>query len=138
MERLTSGLRHQYLYGLAVDSGDPNTIIVSSWCGPGPAYVVEDAESFVYRKSDEEENWKAISKGLPEPGGTTITTLVANPKVAGEFYAVNNHGIFVSIDSGISWKRLDIEWSKEYYSESPRGFAVASNWNVLIANRGRI
>ncbi|MGA7899278.1 MAG: hypothetical protein WCA39_10500 [Nitrososphaeraceae archaeon] len=124
-KELTSGLRHQYLYGLAVDSGDPNTVIVSASFGPSTAYLVEDAESFVYRKSDEEENWKAISKGLPEPGGTTITTLVANPKVAGEFYAVNNHGIFVSIDSGISWKRLDIQWSKEYYSQSPRGFAVA-------------
>lgn len=126
-KELTRGLRHQYLYGLAVDSGDPNTVIVSASFGPSTAYVVEDAESFVYRKSDEEENWKSISNGLPKPHGTTIATLVANPKVAGEFYAVNNHGIFISRDSGISWKGLDIPWPKEYYSQCPRGFAVAYN-----------
>jgi hypothetical protein len=50
--RLTAGLRHHYLYGLAVDSGDPNTVIVSASMGPGKAYYTEDAESFVYRKSD--------------------------------------------------------------------------------------
>ena len=27
--------------------------------------------------------WKAISKGLLEPSGTTITTLALNPKAAG-------------------------------------------------------
>jgi hypothetical protein len=47
----TAGLRHYYLYGLAVDSGDPNTVIVSASIGPGQAYYTEDAGSFVYRKS---------------------------------------------------------------------------------------
>jgi len=46
-------------------------------------------------------------KGLPEPRGTLISFLAANPKVAGEFYAVNNRGIFCSADSGISWKMLE-------------------------------
>ena len=124
---LTRGLRHQYLYGLAVDSGNPNTVIVSASFGPSTAYYVKDAESFVYRKSDDEENWKLISNGLPESGGTTIATLVSNPKVAGELYAVNNRGIFISIDSGISWKQLDIQWSKEYFSQCPRGLAVVYN-----------
>src|SRR5919201_102941 len=61
----TAGLRHHYLYGLAGDSGDPNTMIVSASIGPGKAYYTEDAESFVYRRSDDdgEKKWKAISKG---------------------------------------------------------------------------
>jgi hypothetical protein len=33
--------------------------------------------------------------------------LAANPKVAGEFYAINNRGIFCSTDLGSSWKMLD-------------------------------
>ena len=49
---------------------------------------------------------RLVSKGLPEPRGTIISILAANPKVAGEFYAVNNRGIFCSTDSGISWKML--------------------------------
>jgi hypothetical protein len=34
-----------------------------------------------------ETNYNA---GLPEPSGTIISILAANPKVAGEFYAINN------------------------------------------------
>ena len=89
-------------------------MIVSASIGPGKAYYIEDAESFVYRRSDDEEKWKAISKGLPEPSGTTITILASNSKAAGELYAVNNHGIFISTDSGVSWRGLDIQWPKEY------------------------
>jgi photosystem II stability/assembly factor-like uncharacterized protein len=126
-KEFTSGLRHQYLYGLAVDAGDPNTVVASASFGPSTAYVVEDAESLIYRKSLEEDDWKPISNGLPESSGTTIATLIANPKVAGEFYAVNNHGVFISVDSGLSWNRLDIQWCKEYFSQSPRGFAIAYN-----------
>ncbi|HEY7082967.1 MAG TPA: hypothetical protein VH500_25015 [Nitrososphaeraceae archaeon] len=126
-KEFTSGLRHQYLYGLAVDSGDPNTVIVSASFGPSSAYVVEDAESHIYRKSLDEKDWKPISDGLPESSRTTIATLIANPKIAGEFYAVNNHGVFISVDSGLSWNKLEIQWSKEYYSQSPRGFAIAYN-----------
>jgi photosystem II stability/assembly factor-like uncharacterized protein len=123
-KRLTEGLRHHYLYGLAVDSEDPNNVIISASLGPGSAYYFEDAESFVYRKSDDGKKWEAISNGLPEPNGTTITILASNPKAAGEFYAVNNHGIFISIDSGVSWKRLDIQWRKEYFSQNPLALAL--------------
>jgi hypothetical protein len=37
------GLRHHYLYGLTVDSGDPQNVIVSASMGPSSAYTVEDA-----------------------------------------------------------------------------------------------
>jgi photosystem II stability/assembly factor-like uncharacterized protein len=99
--RLTEGLRHHhYLYELAVDSRDPQNVIVSASVGPGSAYSVEDAEAFVYRRDG--KKWKkAISNDLPEPKGTTITVLASNPKIAGEFYAVNNGGLFISTDSGI-------------------------------------
>jgi len=123
-KEITKGLGHQYLYGLAVDSGEPDTVIVSASFGPNTAYVADDAESLVYRKSHE-EYWEPISNGLPDSSGTTISTLLANPKASGGFYAMNNHGVFISADSGLSWKRLDIQWSKEYYSQCPRGFAIA-------------
>jgi hypothetical protein len=73
-------------------------VVVSASIGPRKAYYTKDAESFVYRRSDDAEKWKVVSKGLPEPTGTTITILASNPKAAGEFYTVNNHGIFVSND----------------------------------------
>ena len=50
VEQALEGLRHHYLYGLAVDPGDPQNVIVSASIGPSSAYTVEDAESFVYRR----------------------------------------------------------------------------------------
>ena len=47
----TEGLRHHYLYGLAVDSGDPQTVIVSASLGAWQAHSIENANSEVYRRS---------------------------------------------------------------------------------------
>ena len=100
--RLVGGLdSYDYLAGLAVDSGDPNTVIVSASQWANKAHSIEDAESLVYRRtssssptSDANNNddnnskgWKLVSKGLPNPTGTLISVLAANPKVAREFYA---------------------------------------------------
>jgi hypothetical protein len=139
-KRLVAGLGdYDYLVGLAVDSGDPKTVIVSASKGPYQAHSREDPESTIYRKtsstkdaSDDDNNnsnddrWKAVSNGLPEPRGIIISILAANPKVSGEFYAVNNRGIFCSTDSGISWKMLNegIEWPKEYLTQHPFALAV--------------
>jgi photosystem II stability/assembly factor-like uncharacterized protein len=125
--RPVEGLRYQYIYGLAVDYDDPQIVIVSASMGPGTAYSTENAESFVYRREEDDKKWKAISNGFPEPTGTTISVLASNPKVSGEFYAVNNHGVFCSADSGISWKRLDIQWPKRYLSQTPWALAVGNN-----------
>jgi hypothetical protein len=107
-KRSVAGLDdYDYLFGLAVDSGDPKTVIVSASSWPYKAYSFEDADSLVYRRmvsrqdSGDDKEWNVVSKGLPEPRGTLISFLAANPKVAGEFYAVNNRGIFCSTDSGV-------------------------------------
>jgi photosystem II stability/assembly factor-like uncharacterized protein len=136
-KRSVAGLDdYDYLFGLAVDSADPKTVIVSASQWPYKAYSLEDAESVIYKRTlssvgdtassnDDEEKWKLVSNGLPEPRGTLISTLTANPKIAGEFYAASNRGIFCSSDSGISWKMLDdIQWPKEYLSQHPWALAV--------------
>ena len=102
---------------------------------PWQAHSIEGARSVVYRRtsssveendtSSQEKGWKLVSKGLPEPNGTIISVLGANPKISGEFYALNNRGIFCSSDSGISWKMLDdIQWPKQYLLQHPRALAV--------------
>jgi hypothetical protein len=108
-------MRHTYLYGLAVDSGDPQVVIVSASVGPGRAYSIENAESFVYRRDKDGKKWEAVSNGLPGPS----YLLAANPKDKGEFYAANNRGLFMSTDSGISWREIDIHWPKEYNLQPP-------------------
>jgi photosystem II stability/assembly factor-like uncharacterized protein len=123
-EILVSGLRHYYLYGLAVDCKDPEDVVVSASSGPWSAHSSEDAESFIYRKSSDGERWNLVSAGLPNPAGTIITILAANPVNAGEIYALNNRGIFCSLDSGLSWKRLEIPWPKEYLLQHPWSLAI--------------
>ena len=119
-----AGLKHRYLYGISVDSQDPQTVIVSASSGPWQAHNAEDAESFIYRRSEGTGQWELISKGLPESGGTMIPILAASSKNAGEFYLVSNRGIFCSTDSGISWNALDISWPREYHSQHPWSLAI--------------
>ena len=123
--RPMAGLKHHYVYGLAVDPRDPEIVIVSASSGAWQAhYAGQDAESFIYRRSEDDEEWELISKGLPEPSGTIIQILDASSKNGGELYALSNRGIFCSIDSGISWKALDIAWPKKYLSQHPWSITV--------------
>ena len=125
-KRPTAGLKHHYLYGLAVDPADPHTIVVSASQSAWQAHSVEGANSLVYRRSLENDGgeWKAISNGLPESRGTIVAILAANPKNSGEFYAINNRGVFCSIDTGLAWRELDVSWSKEYLSQHPWALAI--------------
>jgi hypothetical protein len=123
--RRMEGLRHGYLVGLAVDSGNPDVVIVSVSDGPFKSFSHNNAETFVYRKDEDSKGWKVISNGLFEPNGTTASILSSNQKVPGEFYAVNNRGIFISNDSANSWSKLNTEWPKEYLLETPWSLAIS-------------
>ncbi len=125
--RPTAGLKHHYLYGLAVDPADPNTIVVSASQSARQAHSIERANSLVYRRSIENYGgveWKAVSNGLPQSEGTIIAILATNPKNKGEFYAINNRGLFCSTDTGLAWRELDVSWSKKYLSQHPWALAV--------------
>lgn len=123
--RPMEGLRHGYLFGIAVDSGTPEIVLVSASNGPSRSYVAEDAETFVYRKDAIDGNgWKSVTDGLPKAMGSTMMSFAPNVKTPGEFYAVNNHGLFHSTNSGLSWRELDILWPKEYLHQTP--------WNLVI------
>jgi hypothetical protein len=63
--------------------------------------------------------------GLPNPSGTTITILASNPEVSGEFYAVNNRGLFILLIQAFHGEDFDIQWPKEYLLQSP-GVIVVS------------
>jgi hypothetical protein len=60
-------------------------VIVSAATGPGKAYSTENAESFVYRRDEDGQKWKAVSNGLPESMGTTVAVPTSDPNTAGQF-----------------------------------------------------
>ena len=68
--------------------------------------------------------WKNVTDGLPKARGSTIMIFTSNVKTPGEFYAVNNHGLFLSTDSGSTWKKLDTLWPKEYLKHTPWSLAI--------------
>jgi hypothetical protein len=90
--------------------------------------VAENAETFVYRKDGADGNkWETVTDGLPEPRGSTIMSFAASAKTPGEFYGLNNHGLFLSTNADSSWKKLDTLWPKEYLQQTPWALAISEN-----------
>ena len=115
---------HTYLFGLAVNSIDPQNIIVSAASSAWKSHSIQDLESFVYRRSSDDKKWNLITDGIPNSKGTVISMLESNPNRGDEFYCLNNRGIYCSKDSGISWEILEIPWPKEYYLQHPWALAI--------------
>jgi photosystem II stability/assembly factor-like uncharacterized protein len=107
--RPMDGLRHGYLVGVAVDPGDPETVVVSGARGPYVAYRPGTAEGYVYRKAAGQPFTLAM-EGLPDSQGTVASRLATHPDWPGVFYAANNRGLFRSDDGGKTWTALEIPW----------------------------
>ncbi|HZU15714.1 MAG TPA: glycosyl hydrolase [Candidatus Dormibacteraeota bacterium] len=103
--RPDQGIERHYLYGLAVDPGDPDTILVSAAASPRAAHDPAAADATIYRRSGDGP-WREVGEGLPETRGSLRAFLAAGPAEPGTFYAGNNRGLFRSADGGLSWERI--------------------------------
>lgn len=119
------GLRHGYLFGVAVDPADPDRVVVSAAPGPFQAYSAASADTHLYVK-DGEDPWTPVQEGLPEPRGTTISVLATTPTEPHAIYAANNRGLFHSRDGGSRWERLGVRWPEGLHCQSARALALAS------------
>lgn len=109
--RPIDGLRHRYMVGVAVDPGDPETVVVSAASSPWVAYTPRNAESFVYRKMMRGP-FEPAMEGLPDSEGTTASRFATRPDEPGVVYAANNRGLYRSINAGRAWKELKVPWTK--------------------------
>lgn len=107
--RPDAGLSYHYLWSVAADPADPNTLVISAAPGPQEAHNPMHAESAIYRRSGTGQ-WQQVRNGLPAPQGLLASVLAANEAEPGVFYAGNNHGVFRSADDGTTWKQLPIPW----------------------------
>lgn len=122
-----SGLRHTYVWGVAVDPGDPDVVIVSAAAGPREAHDSARAESHVYRRVAQGP-WQPAEAGLPPPGGRRAAVLAANPHEPGVFYAALHTGqLFRSADAGQTWHVLPIAWPPGYDPSA----ALGAGWLAL-------
>jgi hypothetical protein len=110
-EKFEKGLRHRYVWSIAVDAADPDTIILSSADTPRHSHY-QPAESHLYRRAGGSD-WREIRDGLPEPGGRHTAVLGAHPDKAGTFFAAWENDVFRSTDGGVSWHPLGLHWPAE-------------------------
>jgi photosystem II stability/assembly factor-like uncharacterized protein len=124
-ENNESGLRHTYLFGVAVDPADPERVVVSAASGPGRAYSASSAASFIYVRNGGGA-WEPVRDGLPDPKGTTISFLATGPHEPHVIYAANNRGVLRSNDAGTTWERLDLPWPERFVQQSVQGLVLGS------------
>lgn len=121
--RPMQGLAHRYLVGVAVDAGDPESVIVSAAPGPHVAYQPRGAQAYVYRKTSG-QGFQRVTEDLPSGAGVVASRLVAHPTVAGVLYAANNRGLFVTKDAGERWRQVEVDWPKGAFRHGVRGLVA--------------
>lgn len=123
-QRPDEGLRHHYLWGLAIEPADPNTVLVSASPSPNKAHHdMLHAESAIYRKQ-RGELWQQVTDGLPAEQGMIAPVLASNPAEAGVFYVLTNKGCYRSADAGQTWGKIAIPWRDEYISQHQQALMV--------------
>jgi photosystem II stability/assembly factor-like uncharacterized protein len=118
------GLTRRYVWGLAVDPADPDTVVVSAAPGPGQAHNPRLAEAALYRRSGQSA-WQEVRAGLPEPRGTRTYVLAASDAEGGVIYASTREAeLFRSSDAGKTWQHLDVDWPDGYQGKDVGGLVV--------------
>ncbi len=123
-QHLEVELRQHYLWSVAVDPADPDTVVVTAASGPRQAHSPDYAESTVYRR-DIGGVWQAAAAGLPTPRGTLRPVLATSEAEPGTFYLASNRGVFRSADAGLSWQQLAIPWPERFLRQSVNGLAIS-------------
>lgn len=118
------GLDHGYVWGLAVDPEDPDTVVISAASGASNAHR-EPGESYLYRQTGSTAWERLDGRGVPTGPGHRRAVLSAG-QTSGEFFAATDDGIFQSTDAGQSWEELDIEVPGRLKGDLPRGLGVCS------------
>ena len=114
-----TGLDHRYVWSVAPDPRDPETVLVSAASGAYAAHS-QPAESYVYRREGDDD-WSRLD-GLPTGEGVSRAVLAGIDD--SEFVAANNRGVFRSVDTGETWTGLDRHWPDRFSDQTVRGLAV--------------
>jgi photosystem II stability/assembly factor-like uncharacterized protein len=117
------GLHHQYLMGVAIDAGNPETILVSAASTPQLAHHRSMSEATVYRKT-QGQPWQEMTNGLPEAKGSMTAVITSSSEESGVFYLLSNRGCYHSTNAGLSWEPLLLPWGEHLHHQHPQAIAV--------------
>lgn len=96
------GLEVGYLRSVAIDPGDPETVVVSAASHAHAAYTTGLSDGRLYRRAGR-GRWQRVGEGWPEPP-RTIAPLLAAGREPGELWAADERGVHRSSDGGRSWR----------------------------------
>jgi hypothetical protein len=100
----SAGLDVGYLRSVAIDPGQPDSVVVSASSGPHSAYVAGRSDGRVYRRAGRGE-WERVRDGWPEKP-STIAPLLCAGAASGELWAADERGVHRSDDGARSWRRV--------------------------------
>lgn len=115
------GLDHRYVWGLAVDPGDPETVVVSAASGASNAHRTP-GDAYLYRRSDG-GRWATVDDTVPTGPGHRRVVLASGPR-PGTFGAATDDGVYWSDSGGTNWHRLPIDPPEPIANSLPRALAV--------------
>lgn len=120
--RPQEGLGHRYVWGLAVDAGDPGRVLVSAATGARSAHWPDSAETYVYRRGPDEP-WRTAMDGL-EPAEGLVRPVLASGRRDASAYALTNRGLFRTTSFGAGWEHVTAGPHAVFSGQVPRGLAV--------------
>ncbi|MEF8779256.1 MAG: hypothetical protein V5A46_01085 [Haloferacaceae archaeon] len=130
---LQQGLEHRYCWGLAVDPGDPDRVIVSTAHGARDAH--RTGPSYLYRKRSGKRSasdagggrdgpaWERLDDVAVSTGEGATRAVLAAGTEPGELYAACEDGLYRTGDGGDSWTACRIG-NDDLGNDPIRGLAV--------------
>jgi hypothetical protein len=120
------GREYHYLWGMAIDPADPDTVLVSASPNAHKAHHArEAAASTIYRKTAADV-WHEVRNGLPNTQGVIAPVLASNPQEPHSFYALTNKGLYRSGDSGLTWEPIPLDWPAAYLTQHQQDLIVST------------
>lgn len=115
------GIEHRYGYGLAINSQNPDNIVIATSNSPYNAHNYGDNTfSTIYTINKvQDSEWTEVTTGLPSPNGILVSSIT---ELDGTFYIANNNGVYYSDDGGINWTAFDITWPDSLTSQHAHQF----------------
>ena len=95
--------RMPYLYGLALNPGDPEDIRVAA--SPGPQEAHFSGTSSIFRRDG--ETWVEDAEGFPSDR-SLVPVLGADPRRPGRWFALSNLGVFRKEPGDVGWALLAV------------------------------
>jgi photosystem II stability/assembly factor-like uncharacterized protein len=108
----------RYFYSLAVDPGDPDTIVFSAAHDPFTGHTAvpgTTAWSTLFRRT-KDRDWHELTpeRGLPPQEGTRMGWLNTDGATSGQlFYTTISGEIYRTLDGGERWERMPVAWPSD-------------------------